>query len=192
MELRSTREMRRNEQLTRAMAKKADTADAPATAQSTQRQPAADKVSLSQQALDFVREQNQNMWQQVQAREQRRQGSQIDGILDAMETENQKLDYMSKMIDMMGKCQKIAAAIMRGDRVPPEDLRYLMEHDQEGYKMALAMRKPKKDPEDVESVLDDEDKNDGSAEGAEDSGEIPAVEASAPSSGSGDAGAAVE
>lgn len=191
MELRSTREMRRNEQLTRAMAKKADIADAPTTAQSTQRQPTADKVSLSQQALDFVREQNQKMWQQTQEREQR-QGGRIKGILDAMETEKQKLDNMSKMMDMMDKCQKIAAAITRGDRVPPEDLRYLMEHDQEGYKMALAMRKPKKDPEDVESVLDDEDKNDGSAEGAEDSGGIPAVETSAPSSGGGDAGTTAE
>ena len=48
---------------------------------------------------------------------------------------------------------------MKGNRVPPEDLRYLMEHDQAGYKLAMAMRRHNPDPEDEESVLDDEDRN---------------------------------
>ena len=52
--------------------------------------------------------------------------------------EYKQLDSMEDKLDMMNKCQKIAAAIMRGDRVPPEDLRYLMEHDKEGYKLAMA------------------------------------------------------
>ena len=48
---------------------------------------------------------------------------------------------------------------MKGNRVPLEDLRYLMEHDQAGYKLAMAMRRHNPDPEDEESVLDDEDRN---------------------------------
>lgn len=173
MELRTTRELRRNEQLSKATPKKADAA---ATLPPAQKQPHGDKLTLSRQALDYLEEQNRKMWEWGQEREERKDGR-ISGLLDAMEGEKQKLDNMSKALDMMNKCQKIAAAIMRGDRVPPEDLQYLMEHDQEGYKMALAMRKPKKDPEDVESVLDDEDRKAGSAEGADSGGESPEVSA---------------
>ena len=92
---------------------------------------------------------------------------------------------MSEKLKTLSKCPKFAAASMRGDRVPPEDLRYLMEHDKEGYKMALAMRRPKQDPEEVESVLDEEDRNGGRTEEAG-GGEAPAVEGAGASEGGGD------
>ena len=189
MELRTTREMRRNEQLTKATAKKAD-GEAPAKAQPAQKPSAADKLTLSQQALAFLQAQNQKMRDAAQERKSCKDGR-IGGILDAMETEQKKLDNMKEALDALDKCQKIAAAIMRGDRVPPEDLQYLMEHDQDGYKLALALRREKKDPEDVKSVLDDEDKNGGSADGADSGGETPSVSAPEGSSG-GDASTAAE
>lgn len=184
MELRTTREMRRNEQLSKAMAKKAES-DAPAQAQSARPQAPADKLTLSRQALAFLQEQNQRMWDAGQERKSGQDGR-LRGILDAMETEQKKLDTMKEALDALDKCQKIAASIMRGDRVPPEDLQYLMEHDQEGYKMALALRKPKEDPEDVKSVLTDEDKKGGAKE-AGGSEEAPGVSAAEPSSGGGEA-----
>ena len=55
MELRTTRELRRNERLSKAMAKKAE-ADAPTPAQPAQKQPPADKLTLSRQALSFLEE----------------------------------------------------------------------------------------------------------------------------------------
>lgn len=178
MELRTTREMRRNEQLAKVMGKRAQTSDAPAKAQAPARQESADKLSLSRQALAYVEEQRRAIWDGDQEREQDRTG----GLLDALETKKSELDSMSEKLKMLNKCQKIAAAIMRGDRVPPEDLRYLMEHDKEGYKMALALRRPKKDPEDVKSVLDDEDRNGGKTREA-DGGEAPSVEAAGASEG---------
>ena len=91
----------------------------------------------------------------------------------------------------MRKCQKIAASIMKGNRVPPEDLEYLMKNDPDGYKLAMAMRRENPDPEDEKSVLDDEDRNGGSAEGSG-GGESPPVSApEAPSTG-GEASAAAE
>lgn len=42
--------------------------------------------------------------------------------------------------------------------MPPEDLAYLMNNDPEGYKLAMAMRRENPDPEDCESVLDEEDR----------------------------------
>ena len=167
MELRSTRELRRNAQLDKMTGKKADTPEAPAEAQTPQPREPADKLSLSRQALAYVEEQSRLAWNPEEGQDKKH--SVIQGYLDAMETQKKQLDSMEEKLDMMDKCQKIAAAIMRGDRVPPEDLRYLMNHDQNGYKLAMAMRRPKKDPERVESVLDEEDRRGGSAESVSDS-----------------------
>lgn len=190
MELRTTREMRRNEQLSKALAKKAEASDAPAKAQTqpARTQAPTDKVSLSRQALAFVQEQNRRMWESSQ--EQYQPHDRISGMLDALETSQQQLDYMEKELDILDKCQKIAAAIMRGDNVPPEDMVYLMEHDQEGFKLAMAMRKPKEDPEDVKSVLDGEDKNSSARESGGEGRAVSSVSASGAPSGGGDTSAA--
>lgn len=189
MELRATREMRRNEQLSKAMAKKADTSDVPAKAQAPQRQEPADKLTLSRQALSWLEEQNQKMWEQTQRREQRRQ-SQLDDSLSGLEGSQQELELLEKALDVQEKCLKIAASIMKGNRVPPEDLEYLMNNDPEGYKLAMAMRRENPDPEDEKSVLDDEDKNGSSADRADSGGETPSVSETEASSSGGDTSAA--
>ena len=147
MELRSTREMRRNEQLTKAMANK--TEGQPTAAQTkpaqSKAQPPADKLSLSRQALSWLEEQNRKLWEQDMEREQRRQ-DRMNDCLSSMESKKKELDAMDKALKVLRICQKIAASIMKGDRVPPEDLKYLMDNDPEGYKMAMAMRRPKEDP----------------------------------------------
>ena len=176
MELRTTREMRRNAQLDKIMGGKAEAPDTPAKAQVTQRQKPADKLTLSRQALAWVEEQSQKMWDTAQ--EKGKKHDRFSGMLDALETEEKKLDFLEKEMDIMRKCQKIAASIMKGDNVPPEDMVYLMQHDQEGFKMALALRRPKEDPEDCKSVLDDEDKKAGSTGEAGGSGEAPSVASS--------------
>lgn len=174
MELRATREMRRSAQLDKIMGKKAEAPDASAKAQASQPKEPADKLSLSRQALAYVEEQSRQTWNPEEG--QGKKHSLIQGYLDSMETQKKQLNSMEKKLDMMNKCQKIAAAIMRGDRVPPEDLRYLMEHDKEGYKLALALRREKQDPKKVESVLDEEDRSAGRTEEAG-GGEAPSVEA---------------
>ena len=183
MELRTTQRMRRNEQLTRTAAKQADTAGSPARTPSAQPKVLADKLSVSRQALAWLDRQAEL----DREREMRRQERQSDS-LSALESKKQVLDDLSKKLKVLSKCQKIAASIMKGNHVPPEDLRYLMENDPAGYKLAMAMRRENPDPEDEESVLDEEDKNGGSVEDAESGGgESPSVEAVGPSSGSGEA-----
>ncbi len=174
MELRSTREMRRNQRLDQAAAGRADRS-APAPAPSQPARPAADRVSLSRQAVSFLEEQNRRMWQYQQEREQRRQ-SRLDRELSALDTAKNRLKRMEDELDILNKCNKIAASIMKGNRVPTEDLRYLMEHDQAGYKLAMAMRRHNPDPKDEESVLDEEDRK-GERNEASGGGEAPSVEA---------------
>ena len=87
---------------------------------------------------------------------------------------------MEKGLDVLEKCLKIAASIRKGNKVPPEDLEYLQNNDPAGYALAMAQRHVKKNPEEVESVLDEEDRNGGSTErtgGGESS--APEVSASA-------------
>ena len=166
MELRTTREMRRSEQLSKTMAKRAE-GEAPAQARPARQQAPADKLTLSQQALAFIDEQNRKRWEWEQEREQRRQNRLYDS-LSALEGASQELDAMGRELKVMETCQKIAASIMKGDNVPPKDLLYLMKNDPEGFKLAMAMRRSKEDPEECESVVEDEEEQrDGSAGGAE-------------------------
>lgn len=67
------------------------------------------------------------------------------------------MDSFKKQLDIMNKCAKISASISAGDRVPPEDLRYLKQHDMNAYRLAMVTRKPKHDPKNKESVLSEED-----------------------------------
>ena len=181
MELRSTREMRRNEQLSRATARKSDT---PAPSRPVQKQAPADRCTLSRQAMRYL-ERQRRLTQELEERRAREQAKWA-----GCSEQKSELDLLSKGLDVLDKCQKIAASIMRGDRVPMKDLQYLMDNDPDGYKLAIALRREKKDPEDVESVLDDEGKN-GPAEDAEGGGESPSVSASEGSSG-GEASATAE
>ncbi len=103
-----------------------------------------DKLSWSQGALAFLQEVNrQDMEKQRKLLEARQRGS---GELDAL----------TKALKTMENCRKIASRIMRGDKVPPQDERYLMENDPDGYKLALVCRKPKEKPKEWESVLGEE------------------------------------
>ena len=191
MELRATRELRRNARMEQTAPRKGEGSPegAKAPAKEAPKQP-ADQLSLSQQALAYAEEHRQKLWGTAQEEEGRHQGH-LDSLLDALESKKDELDSMSEKLNMMNKCQKIAAAIMRGDRVPPEDLRYLMEHDKEGYKLAMALRQEKKDPKKVESVLDEEDKNGGRTEEAS-GGEAPSVEGGGGAESGGDPSASAE
>lgn len=64
----------------------------------------------------------------------------------------------------LGKCLKIAARIAAGDNVPQQDMHYLQEHNPELFMKAMLLRMPKEDPEDCESVLEDEEDNEDSGE----------------------------
>lgn len=187
MELRTARELRRNERLTKAMVKEKEGKGAAAPVQPKPARQAADKLTLSRQALGYLQEQSRLAWE----REQRRQ-SRMDDSFSALDTAKDQLDAMEKKLKVMNKCQKIAASIMRGGRVPPEDMAYLMNNDPEGYKLAMAMRHPKEDPEDCKSVLDDEDRNGGSARTVEGSTETAPAASAGASSGAETGGAPSE
>ena len=185
MELRTTQRLRRNEQIAKAATKKAEPSEAP-KAQSALKQVPADKLSVSRQALAWLDQQAELDRQ----REMRRQERQSNG-LSALESKKRALDGLDQKLKVLNKCHKIAASIMKGNHVPPEDLRYLMEHDQAGYKLAMAMRRHNPDPKDEKSVLDEEDKKAGPTEQAA-GGDAPSASAPEASSGGGEASGPTE
>ena len=142
----------------------------------TAARPAADRLELSRQWVEQMEEQSARLQAALsQPAGEDKKSDGILGMLDYMETEEDKLDALSEQLDIQMKCMKIAANMMKGKKVPPEDERYLMEHDPEGYKLAISMRSMEKvDDKECESVLKDEDKN---------SGETAETEETAPAEG---------
>ena len=145
--------------------------------------PAADRLELSQQCVQTMEEQRARIQAAVlTGADQEEKSNGILDMLDQPSAEEKELDALSEQMDVQMKCLKIAMNMMKGKRVPPEDERYLMEHDPEGYKLAIAMRGiAKEDDEECESVLKDEDQNADETAGAE---------GSAPAEGDGGAPAA--
>lgn len=112
---------------------------------SARRPGRADRVALSRQVVACLEEQNR---QRLAQAEEKDGDSARENLLKGMEKDLKKLN----------KCQRIYVRVVNGDKVPPEDLRYLERCDPEGFKLALAMRRPKKHPKEWESELDDEDR----------------------------------
>lgn len=105
-----------------------------------------DKLELSAAVVDALR-----------AKEKESAGQK--GLI-ALMREPQKdpqVEAMKKQMKTLRQCAKIAASLREGDNVPPEDLRFLIRNNPQLYTLAMAMRKPKEDPEDCKSVLEKEE-----------------------------------
>lgn len=123
--------------------------------------PSADRLELSCQWTENVEKQRA----QTQAallsggKEKKTSGSILD-MLDGPDSEELKAE--TDQLKVRRRCMEISRRIMAGKKVPPQDERYLMEHDPEGYKLTIALRKPpKKDEKECESVLKDEEEGSG-------------------------------
>lgn len=102
-----------------------------------------DQLTLS---LAYLEEQTRRAWE-LSAMEQQ---------MGTSSNESSQLEALKDAMEVLKACAKIAASIMKGDEVPLKDLRYLMEHDSQGYQLAMAMRRTKEDPEKCKSVVPDE------------------------------------
>ena len=186
MELRTTRELRRNVQLDKIMGKKSETAGTPAGAGARPARTGAltDKITLSQQAVEYIDRQREQLLRELAERRARQESRWARA-----QNQSSELDILSKQMKVLELCEKIAASIMKGNRVPPQALAYLMKNDPDGYRLAMVMRRHNPDPEDEKSVLTDEDKNGAAAERTGSGGESPCVEAAG---GGGEASAAAD
>ena len=112
-----------------------------------------DQLTLSKQVLTAI-----------QARNKIRELEQAEK--DACSSpEVQMFNSTKKAVKILKICSKIAARIQAGDKVPLKDLQYLMKNNPLAYKMAMASRKPKKDPKECECVVPKERLGEGQSDG---------------------------
>lgn len=156
-------------------------APAESSRQQSTRSLRADRLSISRQTTSFIQEQD-------------RIAQEIAKIIQRFTADNKTEDQGKTEDEMLAedlkvkqRCQKIAARLMAGDKVPPKDMQYLAENDMQTYRLAMAARMmaPKKKPKEWESVLEDEEEQQsGQSSGAEaGSGETGSTEASAEAGG---------
>ena len=156
-------------------------APAESSRQQSTRSLRADRLSISRQTTSFIQEQD-------------RIAQEIAKIIQRFTADNKTEDQGKTEDEMLAedlkvkqRCQKIAARLMAGDKVPPKDMQYLAENDMQAYRLAMAARMmaPKKKPKEWESVLEDEEEQQSSqSSGAEaGGGETDSTEASAETGG---------
>lgn len=159
MELRVGNRLRTASRLIRPEGKKEDAASAASP------RPQTDRFVLSRQIAEQLEAQNRLLMDL--ARKEEKKPFVWDMMDGCEETGNSEADALGEQMKTMERCHKIAARIMRGDKVPPQDERYLMLNDPEGYKLVLAMRAHKRNPKKWESVLEEEDKETSRSSGEE-------------------------
>lgn len=78
---------------------------------------------------------------------------QLKEMFDRLNKANEESD---DQLTILSKCIKIAIRIIQGDHVPEQDAKFLMENNPELYSTAINLRRLKEDPEEWDSVLEDE------------------------------------
>ena len=123
-----------------------------------------DKVEISEEAKQGVKtKDNSDDFQKMLDEMRGRMRELREGLKQAQEAG----EGMAESMKIMIRCIKIAMRIMFGDKVPTEDERYLAENDPALYAKALMMRMEKEDPEEYESLLEDEKDKGGEEDAAE-------------------------
>ena len=96
-------------------------------------------------------------------------------LKQAKKESTQKESELSKQI----KCMKIAARIMNGDNVPLKDRKFLAENAPEMLEKAMLLRRVNEDPKDYDSIVEDEENENGETEEASSGEEMPVSEGEA-------------
>lgn len=131
-----------------------------------QKPPRSDRLELSQELREKLSEQ------------QKAHMAELAQVEKDAKAAQEQAEAQAEAFKVLMRCIKIAGRIISGDIVPSEDEQYLLENEPKMYQMAVAARTPKEDPEEWDSVLEDEeDASDSEAS----SGETPAL--SPPSGG---------
>ena len=178
MELRIANRLKATGQTIRVKGKTRDAAS------SAGPQPRTDRFVLSRQVAEHLEAQNRLLMDL--ARKEDKKPALWE--LDEESGENAELKALGESMKTMERCHKIAARIMRGDKVPPQDERYLMLNDPDGYKLAMAMRTPKRNPKKWKSVLKEEDQDAEARQSGGESTEAASCEEAGESAGSGEGG----
>lgn len=78
-------------------------------------------------------------------------------LYEEMERIREENEDSAKTAEQQSKCMLIAMRIAAGDKVPQKDIKFLIKYNMGLYAKAMQMRIPKTEPEEYDTVLDEED-----------------------------------
>lgn len=85
--------------------------------------------------------------------------SEAQMMFEQLERMREENEDSADMAEKQAKCMMIAMRIAAGDEVPRSDIKFLMKYNMGLYAKAMEMRIPKPDPEEHDSILSEEDKD---------------------------------
>lgn len=79
-------------------------------------------------------------------------------LFQQMERMREENEDSAEMAEKQAKCMLIAMRIAAGDEVPRSDIKFLIKYNMGLYTKAMEMRIPKPEPEEHDTVLDEDEK----------------------------------
>ncbi len=86
-----------------------------------------------------------------------RRESELSMLEMQLKSSDEQAEAAADSFEAFSKCLTIAQRITRGDKVPMQDIKYLMENEPDLYKQAIMMRQPNSKPKEYDTVLDEDD-----------------------------------
>lgn len=101
----------------------------------------------------------EKLQKEKEAQEKKAKQQELESLNQQLESAKEQADAVGDSFKDTSKCLLIAMRITRGDIVPLKDMKFLSEHEPELFKQAIMLRQPKDDPEECDSVLEEEDES---------------------------------
>ena len=130
------------------------------------------KAKREEEALKKEEEakEKERLQKEKSEQEKRAKQQELESLNQQLESAKEQADAIGDSFKDTSKCLLIAMRITRGDIVPQKDMKFLAEHEPDLFKQAIMLRQPKEDPEECDSVLEDEENAENSSDYSPESG----------------------
>ena len=118
----------------------------------------AKREEEAQKKAEALKE-KEKLQKEKEAQEKKAKQQELESLNQQLESAKEQADAIGDSFKDTSKCLLIAMRITRGDIVPLKDMKFLMDHEPDLYKQAIMLRQPKDDPEECDSVLEEEDES---------------------------------
>ena len=118
----------------------------------------AKREEEAQKKAEALKE-REKLQKEKEAQEKKAKQQELESLNQQLESAKEQADAIGDSFKDTSKCLLIAMRITRGDIVPLKDMKFLMDHEPDLYKQAIMLRQPKDDPEECDSVLEEDDES---------------------------------
>lgn len=123
----------------------------------------ADAKKSAEEKPELLKQQEIEEKNRLKAQQQARQ-TELDMLKQQLESSDKQAEAAEDSFRAFSKCLIIAQRITRGDKVPSQDIKYLMKHEPDLYKQSIMLRQPNDKPKEHDTVLEEEDLEEGTTD----------------------------